>query len=298
MVHTLRTLEDAEAIRDRAGSGGVRDVVALGAGLVSLQTADAIHGEGMSITFLVGSGQVLSQNVDKECAGIIEKCLGDAKAVIHFGNDAQAIEQKKNKAVVISRSGERFPADMVIVGKGVEPNARLARDSGIAVNSGVLVDEYTRTNIPNVYAAGDVAEGPALLSGRPEVVATWYNACHQGRIAGMNMAGKNETFAGGLNRNITTLFGTTVASVGAVKGLKEGGAEEVIIDRPADGVYRKLLLRDDVIEGAVLMGRISDSGMAESLIQNRVKIPPRPEIPQRHFMNLRGIYYSSVNATA
>jgi NAD(P)H-nitrite reductase large subunit len=298
LVRTLRTLDDAERIAELAGRG-IKNVVILGAGLVSLQTAEAIYGEGMNLTFLVGSSQILSQNVDSECAEIIMRRLDARKIAINFGTDAEAIEENGSKAVVISRTGEKYDADMVIVGKGVEPNAQIARESGITVNRGVLVDEYMRTSASNVYAAGDVAEGPGLLSGERGIVATWYNACNQGRIAGMNMAGKREPFAGGLNRNITSIFGATVASVGAVKGLRNGEAEEeVVIDLPSEGIYRKLLLRNNEVQGAVLMGRTSDAGMAVSLVQKRVKLPPLNELPQKTFLNLRELYYTSINPGA
>ncbi len=296
-VRTLRTLEDAEAISDLAQKG-VKDIVVLGAGLVSLQTADAVYAEGMNLTFLVGSNQVLSQNVDKSCAEIVKAQLESKKAVIHFGTDAEAIEENKGRAVVVSKTGEKYPADVVIVGKGVDPNVQPAQEGGIAVNRGILVDEYMRAGSPNVYAAGDVAEGPSFHTGQPEVMATWYNACNQGRIAGMNMAGKEEPFIGGLNRNITSVFDTTVASVGAVKGLEGGDAEEIVIDRAAEGIYRKLLLQDDVVQGAVLMGRINDAGMALNLIQKRVKISPRREMPDKSLMDLRQVYCAGVNPSA
>lgn len=293
MVRTLRSLEDAEAIRKLARKGA-RDVVVLGAGLVSLQTADALYCDGMNLTFLVASHQVLSQNVDRSCAEIIAKRLEERKAAILFGTDAQGIEKHKGGMVVITTTGEKLPADIVIVGKGVDPNTQLAQGSSLSFNRGILVDGYMRTNVPNIYAAGDAAEAPSLLSEAREVVATWYNARHQGRIAGMNMAGRQEPFSGGLNRNITSVFGATVASVGDVRGA-EPGLEEVVIHQPAEGVYRKLLLRDNILQGAVLMGYIKDAGAALSLIQKQVRIPLRGHLPEKYFMNLRGLYLTSVN---
>jgi NADPH-dependent 2,4-dienoyl-CoA reductase/sulfur reductase-like enzyme len=123
-----------------------------------------------------------------------------------------------------------------------------------------------RTNVPNVFAAGDVAEGLNLITGERQVIATWPNACSQGRTAGINMAG-------GMDKNEGLFLGSTVASVG-ITNPENGDFEEVVSDDPAKGRYRKLVWnKKDELVGAVLMGKVADIGVVTSLIRNRVKIP-------------------------
>jgi len=188
-------------------------------------------------------------------------------------------------------SDKNIEADAVIVGKGVRPNIQLVQESEIAVNQGIMVDETMRTNVPNVFAAGDVAEGLNLITGQRQVIATWPNACSQGQTAGLNMAGgqdKNQ----GLNSNICGFLGNTVASVGITKPENDDYEERVTQD-PAKGLYRKLVWnKKDELVGAVLMGKTADIGVISNLIRNRVKIP-KEKRSQMVRSNIRyGDYFS------
>ena len=188
-------------------------------------------------------------------------------------------------------SDKNIEADAVIVGKGVRPNIQLVQESEIAINQGIMVDETMRTNVPNVFAAGDVAEGLNLITGQRQVIATWPNACSQGQTAGLNMAGgqdKNQ----GLNSNICGFLGNTVASVGITKPENDDYEERVTQD-PAKGLYRKLVWnKKDELVGAVLMGKTADIGVISNLIRNRVKIP-KEKRSQMVRSNIRyGDYFS------
>ena len=97
----------------------------------------------------------------------------------------------------------KHEADLVIVGKGTQPNAELTRDTDIATDLGILVDDTMATSVPGVFAAGDVAQAAHCVTGRRVCYGTWTSACEQGRIAGLNMAGSHIHWTGGLNRNVT-----------------------------------------------------------------------------------------------
>ncbi len=211
-VLSLRTIKDADKILEL--SRRAKEVIVVGAGLVSLQILSALFQEGVKFTVLASSGQVLSQNVDADYADIVQKEIESRGISLLFGRNVKKVVKRGDKALVISDSGEEWIADMVIVGKGVRPNTQLAIDSGLKVNRGILVDEFMRTNISNIYAAGDVTEGKNLLSGTNEVIPNWNNATKQGRIAGLNMTGREQPFAGGFKENISTIFGMTVAAIG------------------------------------------------------------------------------------
>ncbi len=138
--------------------------------------------------------------------------------------------------------------------------------------------------VPNVYAAGDLAEGRNRISGKSELVANWINACDQGRVAGINMAGGEIAFAGSVPENITTLCGAPVAFIGITKSREGDGLREVTyLDEPR-GVYRKLLLRGDALVGAVLLRDIQDAGVLRSAIVSGSQLWPSAEAAPRDLL--------------
>jgi NAD(P)H-nitrite reductase large subunit len=237
-----------------------------------LQAANALYAAGRNIRIVIGSRQPLSRNVDPSCAENICQGIRECGMTILFETHAESIEKAKNKLSVTLSSGQNLEADAVIIGKGVSANMQIVAESEIAVNYGIIVDETMRTNVPNVFAAGDVAEGLNLITGQRQVIATWPNACSQGRTAGINMTGgtdKNE----GLSSNICGFLGSAVASVG-ITNPENDDFEEVVADEPAKGRYRKLVWnKKDELVGAVLMGTVADIGVISNLIRKRVKIP-------------------------
>jgi NAD(P)H-nitrite reductase large subunit len=250
----------------------MKNIVIMGGGLIGLQAANALYREDRNIKIIIGSKQPLSRNVDPSCAENVCQGIRECGMSVIFETQAVSIEKTKNKLCVELSSGGHLEADAVIVGKGVRPNVHMLAESEIAVNHGIKVDETMRTNVPNVFAAGDVAEGLNLITGQRQVIATWPNACSQGRTAGINMAGgmdKNE----GLSSNICGFLGSAIASVG-ITNPENGDFDEVVADEPAKGRYRKLVWnKSDELVGAVLMGKVADIGVISSLIRNRVKIP-------------------------
>ena len=269
-IFTLKTVDDADNLVKAAAK--MKDVVIMGGGLIGLQAANALYREGRNIKIIIGSKQPLSRNVDPSCAENVCQGIRECGMTILFETYAESIEKAKNKLSVSLSTGQNLEADAVIIGKGVSANMQMVAESDIAVNHGIIVDETMRTNVPNVFAAGDVAEGLNLITGQRQVIATWPNACSQGRTAGINMAGgteKNE----GLSSNICGFLGSAIASVG-ITNPDNGDFEEVVADEPAKGRYRKLVWnKKDELVGAVLMGTVADIGVISNLIRNRVKIP-------------------------
>lgn len=172
----LRTVGDARRIKRL--SRQAKEIMIVGAGLVSMQIADALYRPGIHLTFVVGSRQVLGQNVDEDCAAIIqEQTASSSGGTFLFGRNVTHIDRANGGYRTLLDTGEELAADMIIVGKGVEPNARWARNGGIHTNQGILVDEFMRTNLEGVYAAGDVTEARNRVTGLLEPVPNWINAC-------------------------------------------------------------------------------------------------------------------------
>jgi NAD(P)H-nitrite reductase large subunit len=161
---------------------------------------------------------------------------------------------------------------MVIIGRGVDPNIEWLRNSGIGLNRGVLVDQFMRTNADNIFAAGDVTEGKNILTGEVEVMPGWGNARAQGRIAGLNMMGRQERYAGGFIENISTFFGLTVAAIGLVKMGDRNTIQELKFSDPRRKAYRNIFLTESKTAGAVLVGITEDVGIIRNLIRKKTTI--------------------------
>lgn len=277
----LRTIEDAKKIREL--SKWAKEIVIVGAGLVGMQIGNALYRKGVHLTFIVASKQILSQNIDEDCSSIIREHIESSyDSSFLFERNISEIIRKNGKYKILLDTGEELIADMVIVGKGVKPNTRLITNSGIDINQGILVDERMRTNVEGIYAAGDVAEGKNRITGKVELVPNWINACEQGRIAGLNMAGVAATFPGSVAANVTNLFGLNVFAMGLTKIKGENRHMEELkytdLDRKQ---YRKMVVSGNRLLGVILLGDIQDIGIIYNHIVNSVDISPfKSEMPR------------------
>jgi NAD(P)H-nitrite reductase large subunit len=158
---------------------------------------------------------------------------------------------------------------------GIRTNLDWLQGSGIAVNRGIVVDDHLRSNVPNVYAAGDVAEGKDLVTGQPALHAIEPTAMEHGRIVGANMAGQPQVYRGSLLMNIVEVLGLEIASFGAWDNPQAEVFSAIRPDRPA---YRKLLWQEDRVTGAMLLGPAidvwtsNDLGMLKGLVQTGVRL--------------------------
>lgn len=271
LVSTLRTIDDAEKIKKFRVKA--KEIVIIGAGLVSLQTIKALLRKGLKITVLAGSYQVLSQQMDAESAAFIQKRLEEEGVTLLFGRRVKGVHRKGDQARVVTNYNEVLPADLVFVGRGVRPNTQLAESAGLEVHDGVIVDDRMRTNREDIYAAGDVAEGRNSLTSRREVFATWFNACAQGEVAGLNMAGRPARRLSQFRENVTTILGVVAASLGLSRA-GGGEFEEIRYINEKKGIYRKLLFQERTLIGALLLGRIEDAGVIRQCIADRLDVSP------------------------
>jgi NAD(P)H-nitrite reductase large subunit len=265
-VLPLRTLHQADEIGSRIKRGG--EAVILGGGLVGLQTAQALNARGMKAALIVSSDRLLSRNLDGKGSDLLLKEAKDLGVKVFLRKDAVEIEKGPGETLrVVLQGGEVLKADLVILAKGVEPRMELLKEAGAAVREGVLVDSRLRTSRENIFAAGDAAQmapAPGQVGG---IFPIWPHAVEQGGIAGLNMAGLDVPFQGGIPMNITELFGIKIASIGRVKN--DGSLKEAIDYRPGEKIYRKILFREEAIAGALLMGDVADCGILQRLIRSQ-----------------------------
>lgn len=267
----MRSYDDLIAINLRLGDA--KSVAVVGGGLVGIKTACALAEKGIKVTVLIASNHVLSQMIDQNAGNIVRSILEDNNLKIITGVTPQEIIKKSQKVAGISLSnGEIIDCQLIIVGKGVEPNTDLVKDLKIGVKTGIVVDNKMQTGIKGIYAAGDVAETMDIALQSSRVNAIWPCAVEQGRIAGTNMAGQIRQYHGSLRMNSISSFGLDVITLGIVDPEDDGF--EIFIPKYniKQNIYHKLILKDDILYGAILVNDIKQAGFYNSLIKKRMKI--------------------------
>lgn len=267
-VFTLRTLDDAVSIRKFAQPGG--RAVVIGGGLVGIKAAEGLRARGLKVHLVVSSVRLLSQSLDDSGAELVRRAMVADGFEIHLREDVVALEGQERVSGAVLRSGSTLPADVVVIGKGVQPNVDFLRGSGVKVNRGIIVDEYLATTNPDIYAAGDVAEAYDRAWQKPRLNAIWVTAVEQGRLAGLNMAGHHTPYRGGVGQNSLVVSGLGVISGGIVSPPGEGYQIITCLDERRS-YYRKAVLQDRRLLGAVAVGPPWGAGSFLSLIGREVK---------------------------
>jgi phenylglyoxylate dehydrogenase epsilon subunit len=166
---------------------------------------------------------------------------------------------------------ERIDCDTVVVGIGVRPNIGFLEGTGVETHHGVLVRDDMQTSVAGIYAAGDVVEVRSRHTGRPTLGAIWPNAIGQGRVAGIAMAGKEVWYEGSEMLNVVNLFEVPAVSLGMTGFLADQANVDydvVEFAPPGDRVFKKLLVEDDRIIGAQMVGDVANAGVVVNYMRN------------------------------
>ena len=265
-ILVLRSLSDAKNLKEMKPK--VQKGVFLGAGLVSLQTLQALYKTGCRYTLVVKSDRILSQTLDREGSEIVEKHLNKMGVQIIKGRDVVQLREVNGSKMAILDNGEEIETDFIFAGKGVKPNINFLNDGGIKTQDGILVNGYIETNAEGIYAAGDVAQAPDFFSSEKVVYGLWPSAVEQGEIAGKNMAGFKEVYPGNLKMNVTRIFAMPIASIGDFGSKRV--AETLVKKDEKRSIYRKICLDEKgIIIGAILINQVNDLGVIHGLIRAR-----------------------------
>lgn len=266
-VFSFWTMADARAVLDAITPG--TQVVMVGAGFISFTILNSILALGARLTIVEIAPRILPRMVDQDGAALVDGWLRQHGVEIRTGAKLTKIGDARGKKRLTFDRGDLL-ADVVIMATGITTNLGWLEGSGVHVNRGIVVDEYLRSSVPNVFAAGDVAEGRDAVTGEAAIHAIEPTAQEHGRVAGANMAGRGVLYRGSLLMNIVEVCHLDVASFGAWDDPKATIAAATRPDRPA---YRKLLFRGDRLTGAIALGPSSDIwttndiGMLKGLVQ-------------------------------
>ena len=266
-VIVMRTIEHAREIIGRLEE--IKTVCVLGGGLIGLRTGYALSLRGVRVKIIVKSSHVLSQMLDIEAARMIEERMREHGVEIRTGRDGVEVLGNGSVEGITLDNGERINCQLVVIGKGVQPNVDCVSSTSIKVNEGIIADETMRTNMPDIYVAGDVAETYDISGDRMGVNAIWPCAFEQGRVAGLNMAGQKTRYGGSFRMNSLDFYGLPVISMGVTRPEGDGFQQ---IDRRTKETYRKLALKDGRIVGAILVGQVQRAGILTTLLKKKIKV--------------------------
>lgn len=255
-VFTLKTLADAEGILARLPQA--RRAVVIGSGFIGLEAAQGLIRCGLQVTVLEALGQVLPQMLDAEMSALVERRLREHGVEVLTNCKAEAVLGGASGITAVRAGGREIACDLLVCAAGVRPDLPLVAGSGIATAAGILVDEHMQTNVPGVYAAGDIVEA-ADTQGQRRVLANWPNATNGGRVAALNMMGVERRSRGMESINVVRIFEVAVASFGTNKGERTLRYEE-------KGVLRKLALSGGRIVGGQMYGDVNRTGLLHELM--------------------------------
>ena len=263
-VVTLRTLEDARHIANLLDQADRTAVV--GGGLLGIELVRAFRERGNAVTYFMREDRFWPQMLDVTAASMVEGRLVARGIELRHGELIKEIKGQDGRVSSITTTkGEGLPCQVVGYAIGAVPATAVLAESGIKVDKGVLVDETLRTNIPNIYAAGDVAQALDLVHGDYRVNTSVANAQTQGEVAGSNMAGVARSFRGAVASNAMQIYGISFACSGIA--IPPGpGFEEITGMYPRGDVYKKLVLKDAKLVGAMLLGDIAENKAVQELI--------------------------------
>ena len=267
-VHSCWTLEDGRNIAAKANSGS--NVVLMGAGFIGCIILESLASRGVNLTVIEMEDRMVPRMMDQTAGNLIKRWCLEKSVNVHTSTRVDAIEESDKGLKVLLDSGESLDADVVISATGVRSNIEFLEGSGIESEFGVLVNDYLQSSHPDVYAAGDVCQGKDFSTGDYNVQAIQPTAADHGRIAALNMCGKNIKHQGSVNMNVLDTMGLISSSYGLWMGTD--GGESVNLTDEDRYRYLSLQFEDDVLVGAQALGLINHVGVLRGLIQTRLKL--------------------------
>lgn len=262
-VFALRTIDDALAIREYAKKR--RSAVVVGGGLLGLEVSAALRKLGLKVTILEFAPWLLPRQIDREGSNVLVGEFEKMGMEIRCGVQTEEVVGNAEVSGLKLKSGETIPADLVIFATGIRSNIELAREAGINVNRGVVVDDYMRTSVENIYAAGDIAEHRGRVYGI--IPAT----TEQAQIAAANMIGKKMVYRGTVALNTLKVAGIDLTSIGLVNPETQD-YEQIRKVEAEKCLYKKVVLKDGKIVGAIIIGDRKSAKPMTDIIKEEVNV--------------------------
>lgn len=272
-VFTFTKFEEAQKLIDYIEENNIKEAVVLGAGLIGLKCTEGLVARGLKVTIVELEDKILANTFDKNASDILERALNKWGCKVIKRDTIVKIESKKGKIEkVFLKSRMEIMTNLLIIAIGVFPNLDLVRETPIKYEKGIFVDDHLQTNIKDIYAAGDVVQGKDLLAGKNSLIPIWPVAAYQGKIAGFNMAGENIKYNGLFIMNSIEIAEVPTISFGLTNPPQEKGYEVMMREERENNFYKKIVLKNNRIVGAIFLGKIERAGIFWGLIKEKVDV--------------------------
>jgi nitrite reductase (NADH) large subunit len=256
-VVTFRDMDDVGAMLRAADSGG--DAVVIGGGLLGLEAAHGLSLRGMKVTVIHLMNTLMERQLDEAAGWLLKDALeGRGQTILTGADTAEIIGQGKVEGVRL-KDGRTIPASLVVMAVGIRPNVRLAREAGLAIGRGIHVDDHLVTSDQNILAVGECVEHDGAVYG---LVAPLWEMC---RSLADGLVAQPNGYSGSVTSTKLKVSGIDVFSAGDFSGGE--GCEDIVMRDAARGVYKRVIVKDDRVVGAVLYGDTADGNWYFDLLK-------------------------------
>ena len=291
-IFNLWRLDDAQALIECRGG----EVAVIGAGFIAFTCLDAFIALGARVTVIEVEDQILPRMVDSVGAQMVQGWLESKGVEFRTGAAVTEIADRAGRKHLSIDGGDDVEADVVVMATGIRPNLAPAEAAGLEIDLGIVVDDHLRSSSANIFAAGDVAQGPVIGSEQKGVHAIEPTAIEHGRIAGANMAGADIAYWGSMLVNIVDVQKLQIASFGL---WSDEGREARTVVNQSGPIYRKMIFEEDRMVGAIMLGgpndvaMLNDMGMIKGLIQTQSPLGEWRKYLDRNPLDVRRPYVAS-----
>ncbi len=258
-VHTFRDSRDVDLLLTLAAQQ--KRVVVVGGGLLGLEAAYGLAKAGSQVTLIHLADRLMNRQLDAPAAEFLKSQVERKGVTIWLNADTARLHGETRVEGVELVDGRRIEADAVVFAAGIRPNAALAKDAGIPVNRGIVVDDALQTGAPGIFALGECAEHRGICYGLVEP------AYEQARVLAGHLAGRAAAYAGSVVATNLKVSGVSVFSAGDFMGAE--GSESIVLSDARAGAYKKLVISGGRLAGAVLVGDVADALWYLELIRTR-----------------------------
>ncbi|WP_136634865.1 nitrite reductase large subunit NirB [Pseudooceanicola onchidii] len=262
-VVAFRDLEDTDAMTEASAKPGARAVV-IGGGLLGLEAAAALRLRGMEVTVLHLMGHLMERQLDPAAGYLLKKDLEGRGITVMLEASTDRIEGDGKVEKVVLKDGTELPCDIVVMAVGIRPAVQLAKDAGIPCGRAIHVDAQMRTGVEDVYAVGECIEYKGNVFG---LVAPLYD---QAKVLAKTLTGEDATFQ---MKELSTKLKVTGCDLFSAGDFGDGeGREDIVYRDPGRGIYKRLVIEDDRLIGAVMYGDTADGNWFFGLIKDGTDI--------------------------
>ena len=256
----MRTVDDAQRLKDRLDWGDVKSAVVVGASMAGIKVVEVLEKYGVQVCLADLAPHIFPLAAYPEVSAAIERRVARRGIDLSFGATIDHMEVREGKNMAVMTDGAQVPADLVSLCIGTRAATQVVQGE-VEIDRGILIDERMETSAPGVYAAGDCAQGANLESGERQIIGLWANANRQGAAAGANMAGGEARFEGNILHNITHFMGMDFIGFGdnRIQGelLEQGSLD-------GDGLYVRAVIAGGKVAGANILDSCRISGILKN----------------------------------